>query len=167
MMEHAEEIYARPAKKWFQTSRQKFDEQNQAYHAATGKHLEKVKGKIKAVHATDVQAKPKPKKDPLHGLSRAKRRRKMFEADDGEDFMAATAGQKALKMAKPQKESKAEKVKSFTDSLIGAQKSKPSLYAKEKAAEKEYKARGGGKGGKGGKGGGGKKSLSRQVKRRK
>lgn len=110
-------------------------------------HLEKVQGKIKAVHATDVQTKPKRKKDPNLGLSRAKRRRKMFMEEDGaEDFMESTKGQKSHKGAKVPKDPKPERgVKSFTDSLIGAQKSKPSLYAKEKAADKAKKARGGGK----------------------
>eukprot|EP00658_Telonema_sp_P-2_P060969 TRINITY_DN49741_c0_g1_i1.p1 TRINITY_DN49741_c0_g1~~TRINITY_DN49741_c0_g1_i1.p1 ORF type:complete len:309 (+),score=100.25 TRINITY_DN49741_c0_g1_i1:116-1042(+) len=162
MMEHAAEIYSRPAKKWFQSSQEKFDSQEQSYHDATGGHIEKIKGKIKV---RDPSAKPDPvkrKRDPMLGLSRAQRRRKMFELEEGEEALADTLkAQKANKTvgARPKK----DKIQSFEESLIGAKKNKPSLYSKEKDQAKAVKARGGkGAGGKGA----GKKKMQSRYKRR-
>eukprot|EP00656_Telonema_subtile_P036489 TRINITY_DN40493_c0_g2_i1.p2 TRINITY_DN40493_c0_g2~~TRINITY_DN40493_c0_g2_i1.p2 ORF type:complete len:122 (+),score=43.19 TRINITY_DN40493_c0_g2_i1:84-449(+) len=106
---------------------------------------------------------------PNAGLSRQQRRRKMFEAEDGpEAIQAGFAAQKAHKTMGAKKEApperSREKIQSFEDSLISAKK-KPSLYAKEKSIEKQFKAAGGkGAGGKGGgKGSGGKGAVKKKL----
>ena len=140
----------------------------QSYAQATGRELEKDKnGKIVS-REKDLGPAPAPKRkrDPNAGLTRTQRRRKMAMAEEGEEeFAANQAKQKADKVVgmkgevKPDNKDKnkksadrkrppKEKMASFEDGLLGAQRFKPSSQKRDQQKEKESRAKGGSKGGK-------------------
>jgi ATP-dependent RNA helicase DDX27 len=87
LIKHSAEIAARPARQWFQTNKEKEDARSQAalVSSQTITELKRLKkssmeqeAEIKALEATVKKADDD---DPLRGLSRAKKRRKMFSME--------------------------------------------------------------------------------------
>ncbi|KAJ3554550.1 hypothetical protein NM688_g3049 [Phlebia brevispora] len=98
MIEHEEEIHSRPARTWFQTTKEKAkaQEASKLQYEAGFKASQKEKGK----QTQDV----KPKREKYAGLSRRAKRRKMaMEEDEGETGAIRAAVRAAKKAYKPPK----------------------------------------------------------------
>ncbi|KAF8158306.1 P-loop containing nucleoside triphosphate hydrolase protein [Crassisporium funariophilum] len=97
LIEHEAEIYSRPARTWFQTTKEKEKAQD------LSKKLHETGGKVDRKKPVEVE---KPKRDKLAGLSRKAKRRKMTMEEDkelGDDKGISAAIRSAKKAARPAK----------------------------------------------------------------
>jgi len=96
MIEHEKEIYARPARTWFQTEKEKQGVQEaskEQYNSSFATNIKDKKGDEKASG---------PKRDKFSGLSRkAKRRKLAMEEDETDKRSDAAAIRSAKKSSKP------------------------------------------------------------------
>ncbi|GAA5828217.1 hypothetical protein JCM11251_002640 [Rhodosporidiobolus azoricus] len=162
MLEHADEIKARPARTWFQSQSEKNASSNLGKKEHNSKFPEKA-NKKRGLSLDDDDEGPKaPRRTPFSGLSRREKRRKMAARDDEEDHetgydrelgasirsakKAARPGR--LTTAKPertaeemqqQRKKKKAKVGKF-DREIGVAQDGPGAAGKEKRAGKRERA---------------------------
>jgi len=171
MMEHADEIYNRPERKWFQNSKEKKAVLDAAYEEATGsaapeQQVHGRKGQMVTKKAKEDEA-PKEKKKKYAGpMSRKERRAIKFDyGENMEEIKEATKSQKVGKAAaradpkgfdkkaqaafsKPMKRKR--DTQTFEEGVMGAQKPAKKLEFASKGAKRMG---GNSKSGKGGKGG--------------
>ncbi|KAJ7615290.1 DEAD-domain-containing protein [Mycena polygramma] len=127
MIEHEAEIYSRPARTWFQTSKEKTNAEAVSKEQYEASALPVKKGKEPAPSAD------KPKRDKFSGLTRKAKRRKLAMEEDaelGDDRATQAAIRSAKKSARPPK--------------IGIQTPRPPSKKGKRSDRKKTTARAGG-----------------------
>lgn len=102
MIEHEAEIYARPARTWFQSEREK----QKAKEAGKAAYINGFPSKREAASAAAEDKRPPIKRGKYEGLSRKQTRRKLareMDAELGDDRATATSIRHAKKAARPVK----------------------------------------------------------------